>query len=114
MALMLTTIFCSDMEKSLAFYRDLLELPLVDTIRENGRHISFLGSKEGTKLELIVGAGAPKPSESISIGIAPSDIQKILQIYQGPVEGPISPNPHLTFWFLQDPDGYRVQLLQTT
>lgn len=113
MPFLLTTMNVSDMEKSLAFYRDLLGLPVAGQIGAEGDafRISFLGDAEGTRLELVQGHGAPAPSEAISIGFSVENLQAVLDACRATAEGPISPNPHTTFWFVRDPDGYRVQLL---
>ena len=114
MKFVLTTMNVTDMEKSLAFYRDLLGMSVGGQIGAEGDafRITFLGEKDGTKLELIQGNGAPQPSESISIGFVPKDLQAVLDACKDTVVGPISPNPNTTFWFVRDPDGYRVQLME--
>ena len=113
MPFVLTTMNVSDLDRSLTFYRDLLGLPVAGQIGEAGDafRIAFLGDAQGTRLELIQGHGAPQPSETISVGIVPRDLQAALEACRDTAQGPISPNPYTTFWFVRDPDGYRVQLL---
>ncbi len=113
MPFVLTTINVSDLDRSLIFYCDLLGLPVTGQVGEAGDafRIAFLGDARGTRLELIQGHGAPQPSEAISVGIVPRDLEAALEACNDTVQGPVSPNPHTTFWFVCDPDGYRVQLL---
>lgn len=113
MPFVLTTINVSDLDRSLIFYCDLLGLPVTGQVGEAGDafRIAFLGDAWGTRLELIQGHGAPQPSEAISVGIVPRDLEAALEACNDTVQGPVSPNPHTTFWFVRDPDGYRVQLL---
>lgn len=107
----LTTLWVSDLEKSLTFYRDLLGLPLLNQFQAGPNRIAMLGEAEGTHLELIEGKTIPDPSLSVSIGFAPKDLSAVLAACAGEAEGPISPNPNTTFWFVGDPDGYRIQLV---
>ena len=107
----LTTMFVSDIERSLAFYRDLLGLPLLEETQAGPNRIAFLGREGDVRLELIQGAVPPAPSESLSVGVVPADLPRALDACTGSAEGPLSPAPGITFWFVRDPDGYRVQLL---
>ena len=113
MPCVLPTINGSALDSRLNFYRDLLGLPVAGQVGEAGDafRIAFLGDARGTRLELIQGHGAPQPSEAISVGIVPRDLEAALEACSDTVQGPVSPNPHTTFWFVRDPDGYRVQLL---
>lgn len=114
MNFLLTTIYVSDMDCSLSFYCDLLGLPLIHRFQAGNNQIAMLGEENSTHLELICGNISPKPSSSMFIGIAPSDLPKVKSVCCDTLEGPICPNPDTTFWFVNDPDGYRIQLLETT
>ena len=50
-----TTIRVRDLDKSLAFYHDLLGLPMQERFGPPGHEIAMLGPREGTKLELLCG-----------------------------------------------------------
>ena len=110
-----TTFKITDMTKSLEFYRDILELPVAGEINAGPRKITFLGEQENA-LELIEGEGCPEnPGEGVSIGIVYDDLEKMIEKIKGlgiNVIGPVSPNPHLRFFFVKDPDGYTVQLCE--
>lgn len=111
-----TTLQVSDLDQSLAFYRNLLDLPMVERFQGNGNEIAMLGDADGTHLELLCKPGekVESPGQGVSVGFAFDDLDAMAdkltaQGYQ--VSPPISPNPHLTFRFVADPDGYMVQLV---
>jgi lactoylglutathione lyase len=113
-----TTIQVSDLDRSLAFYQDLLGLPLLERFHGVGNEIAMLGETDGTHLELIVKEGAPlpaQPGQGLSLGFGPEDIGAVLAQLQGAgltVSPPVSPNPTMKFYFVPDPDGYVIQLVE--
>lgn len=117
MTFLWTTIQVADLDRSLAFYHDLLGLPLQERFQGTGREIAMLGTAEGTKLELICGGNPPPvpPAPGLSLGLGPENMAQQLERlrqagYSIPV--PVSPNPSLRFYFIPDPDGYTVQLVE--
>ena len=112
-----TTIRVRDLDKSLAFYHDLLGLPLQERFGPPGHEIAMLGPEEGTKLELLCeDQPLPEsPAPCLSMGFAPENMAQLLADLEKagrPVSPPMSPNPTLRFYFMQDPDGYTVQLVE--
>ena len=94
-----TTIHVRDLDQSLAFYHDLLGLPIQERFGPPGHEIAMLGPEEGTRLELIGGGEIPEhPPPPLEARAIPTR--------------PMSPNPALQFYFLEDPDGYTVQLVE--
>ena len=57
-----TTIHVRDLDQSLAFYHDLLGLPIQERFGPPGHEIAMLGPEEGTRLELIGGGEIPEPT----------------------------------------------------
>ena len=111
-----TTIRVRDLDQSLAFYHDLLGLPIQERFGPPGHEIAMLGPEEGTRLELIAaGEDLPSPpAPTLSLGFAPEDMGQLLAALEArdiPTR-PMSPNPSLQFYFLDDPDGYTVQLVE--
>ncbi len=114
-----TTINVRDLEASLAFYRDLLGLPVKRRFAAGeGREIAFLGEGE-TQVELIAGnpGGQSRFGNDISLGfVVPrtlEDFQELLTARGIQVEaGPIQPNPQIRFSYIRDPDGLRIQLVE--
>ncbi len=112
-----TTIRVSDLDRSLAFYHDLLGLPLCERFFGTGNEIAMLGDPQGTKLELLCVPGPmPEiPGQALSLGLAPQDMDGLLAKLRAEgveISPPISPNPNLLFHLLKDPDGYTVQLVK--
>ena len=112
-----TTIHVADIEKSLAFYNGLLGLPVAGRMGVPGHEIVMLGPDEGTKLELIsTGEPAPEhPGQGVSMGFTPDNMGELLDKLAAAgvaIPAPMSPNPTLRFYFIQDPDGYTIQLVE--
>jgi lactoylglutathione lyase len=112
------TITVKDMEKSLAFYRDIVGLPVVRRLSGGlGPEIAFLGAGE-TKVELIhdTGQAADHP-KGISLGFAVESLDAMIAFLeeQGiPIAGgPYQPSPHIRFIFVKDPDGVTVQFAES-
>jgi len=109
------TISVKDLEASLAFYQDVVGLEIVRRMAAGpGREIVFLGSG-GTEVELISGGGEVSPGAGISMGFAAESLEDTMALLREKgyeVEGDIvSPNPQTRFFFVKDPDGYRVQFI---
>lgn len=105
-----TTLYVNDLDRSLSFYRDFLKLPLLRRM-EAPMKIAFLGEGD-TAIELIEGAACP--AESISLGFAVSDLEDLHASLQDKhaLSEIIRPNAQVGFFFLTDPDGYRIQLVE--
>lgn len=112
------TVHVRDMKASLAFYCDLLGLPLQRRINPNpGVDIAFLGSGE-TEVELYLDREGGKGGfgEGISLGFEVESLEEaVAKLGRAGVSvhsGPFQPGPDLRFLFVQDPDGLLVQLVQ--
>ena len=112
-----TTLRVSDLDRSLAFYHELLGLPIQERFGPPGHEIAMLGPENGTHLELLTSPDPlPEvPAPGLSLGFRPENIAALLASLQKagvPIPPPMSPNPSLKFYFLHDPDGYTVQLVE--
>ncbi|MGF7146184.1 lactoylglutathione lyase [Anaerotaenia torta] len=112
------TLHVGNFEKSMQFYHEILGLPVNSRHGGNGVEIAMLGEEGQAKIELLY---SPENSEKhlqsdISIGIAVKSLEEAMDYLsskQIPIlRGPIAPNPHTRFLFIQDPDGYEVQLVE--
>lgn len=107
MAFAHTTLHVTDLERSVGFYQRL-GLPIA---RRLGDRIAFLGAGE-TLLELIGDGKGPVDYPCISIGFTSPDAAALAKELDEKLVGPISPGPGVEFYFVKDPDGFTVQILQ--
>lgn len=113
-----TTLTVTDMEESLKFYNGILGLPLERRFNAGPEtEICFLGDGE-TQIELISDTEL-KPecmAEGISMGFEIDSIDDMIQLLsKHEVEihsGPFQPNPHIRFFYVRDPDGFRIQFVE--
>ncbi len=110
-----------DMDATVAFYRDLLGLKIVRSMQAGpNREIVFLGEgKPGeTLLELITSNNARDLAHSttISLGFPVKDLDAAMQCVEKmelPIySGPVQPNPKTSFFFVLDPNGVKIQLIE--
>lgn len=112
-----TTLHVADFEKSLAFYRELIGLPVASRVSYGPVSIAMLGPEEAPKIELIHEEGALcGQGQGVTIGFETDSLARataLLEEHGFPLKaGPVSPNPHIRFSFFSDPDGYEVQLVE--
>ena len=118
MKFMWTTLPVSDMEKSLAFYSGLMGLGPIARMGSSAHQVVMLGENGCTKLELIYEPGKTipeNPGGTVSMGYAPENLDEFMaKVAEAgiPAIGPISPTPDIRFFFIKDPDGYTVQLVE--
>lgn len=78
----------------------------------------MLGEEEGTHLELLQGVDEVKNAKGVGVstGFLVSDAKEMAGVLAKEtnceVMGPVSPGPGSVFYFVSDPDGYQVQLVQ--
>lgn len=112
-----TTLLVKDMDVSLRFYQEIVGLCVNRRFQgADGAEYAFLGDGE-TKLELISNPNGPEPSYGmeVSIGFDEPYLSEKLRFVRErglPVEGPFSPNPNISFFFVKDPSGIRVQFVE--
>lgn len=111
------TLRVRDLEASLQFYHRILGLPVERQFDSRGRQIVMLGQEGQPKIELIQGSEAAlKPECGVSVGFEVASLEDAIEELNShgiPVaRGPVSPNPHLRFFYVLDPDGFEVQLAQ--
>jgi Lactoylglutathione lyase and related lyases len=111
------TISVKDLEESLKFYRDLLNLPVNRRFSSGAdSEIAFLGIGE-TEVELIYN-GSKKDiaiGQDISIGFEVPSIEDMMTFLQQngySISDVWQPNPSTKFFFVNDPNGVRVQFIE--
>lgn len=119
-----TMIRVSDLERSVKFYRDALELDIKDQYVFDGFSLTYLANKEtGFELELTHNHDQSEPYElgngyghlAVSVDDIESAHQRIknLGIEAGDIKTFDHQQKHLaTFFFITDPDGYKIEFLQ--
>ncbi|KHS58572.1 MULTISPECIES: VOC family protein [Terrisporobacter] len=111
-----TTIQVTNLDNSLKFYKDLLGMKISRVIEGGNHQIVMLGEDDDAKIELIPISTASKENlgNGVSIGIAFKQLDDLVEKIKSkniPVVGPITPMPDIRFFFVNDPDGYTIQLL---
>lgn len=114
-----TTLSVSDMEASLSFYSEKLGLPVRSGFTAgDGTRITFLGSEGGAAVELIQRGPLPdRPrGAGISMGFRTGSLeQSMVELANAGVpvvRGPITAGGGVRFFFVIDPDGYEVQIVE--
>lgn len=115
-----TTIYVKDIDESITFYSDLLELQMLKRFPAGpGIEIAFMGngSNNETLVEFLVDSNNSTVShgESISLGFAVDSVDAMLDkvksknipVHNGPVETPSS-----RFFTIKDPNGVNLQFFQ--
>ena len=113
-----TTISVKDLDASVAFYRDILHLPVTRRFAAGpGMEITFLG-EGNTQIELIKYPGEPVAvGKGISLGFVVDSLDEALSLMaQKGIEiesGPFEHNPRIKFFYILDPNKVRIQISQT-
>ena len=114
-----TTLAVSDMEDSLAFYSGILGLPIRSRFRTGeGAEIVFLGSATGAAVELIQRLPLPERPRGagISLGFHTGSLdQAMMELANAGipvVRGPVTAGGGTRFFYILDPDGYEIQIVE--
>lgn len=112
------TLQVKNLEDSLSFYHDTLGLPVNSRHSGNGIEMVMLGEEKQPLIELLCNKHAVKESfqSDISVGIKVKNLEDTIEYLKSKqisvLRGPIEPAPGTRFLFIQDPDGYEVQLVE--
>ncbi|MFA5527218.1 MAG: VOC family protein [Peptostreptococcales bacterium] len=111
------TLKITNLEKSLHFYTQLLGLSIAAEFRSSDTQFIMLGEADESKVELIYEPGSivHNPGNGVSIGLEADHLDQLIDELEEngyKTVGPISPNPKIRFFFVNDPDGYTVQLVE--
>ena len=113
-----TTVTVKNMEESVKFYTEVLGLK-VDRRYKAGpdMELAFLGDGE-TKLELICNEKISEVTigKDISVGFEVESANDMMDYLKEKginiIAGPFQPNPHIKFFYILDPNGLKVQLVE--
>ena len=111
------TLKVKDLDKSLYFYTELLGIDIASKFGTPNHQIVMMGEPDKTMIELIFDPDSKDiiSGNGVSIGLEFSDVDKLISILKGngyTISGPVSPNPQMRFFFVNDPDGYTIQLIE--
>lgn len=107
------TIFTANLDASVQFYQTVIGL---DIAGRNGPSIVFLRDPADTvSIELVENPEQPYSGGGLFVGFSVDDLEAVRTqaekdgLHPSPV---VSPEPGVTFFFLDDPNGVKVQLIQ--
>ncbi len=113
-----TTLYVKDMEASLRFYQEVVGLSINRRFASTpGMEIVFLGEGD-TEVELICSDQKKDISvgQDISLGFLVDSVDRMMEVVteKGYVisGGPFQPNPHVKFFYVQDPTGWKIQFVE--
>lgn len=112
------TLTVRDLDTSIRFYSEVVGLP-IDRRAPAGpdAELAFLGAGE-TKVELICDKNRTDVivGNAVSVGFqvenAPETLERMRSSGIPVVSEIIQPNPHVRFFYVADPDGFRVQFVE--
>lgn len=113
-----TTLRISNMEKSLHFYNEILGLPVSSKHGGYGKEIVMLGGENQPKIELLhEDNGEPlKPEAGISVGFFVDSLEEVIEKLDSAgikASEIVAPTPQMRFLFIEDPDGFVIQLVES-
>ncbi|SET40839.1 lactoylglutathione lyase [Natronincola peptidivorans] len=113
-----STLRVKSMDESLKFYEEIVGLTLDKRFKAGpSMEIAFLGDGD-TKIELICDENSNDVNvgTDISWGFEVKSVDEMMNFVKGKgiaVEsGPFQPNPHIKFFYIVDPNGLRIQLVE--
>jgi lactoylglutathione lyase len=113
-----STLRVKNLDESIEFYREIVGLEVENRFTGGaGTEIAFLGAGE-TKIELICDGKDRETNvgDDISWGFDVSSLERSLELVKekgiAVDSGPMQPNPHIRFFFVRDPNGMRIQLVE--
>ncbi len=113
------TLTVNNMEESLKFYQEIAGLTVDRRFNAGpGIEIAFLGDGE-TKVELICNKAVEKViiGQDISLGFEVKSVDEMMAFVREKGlaihSGPIQPNPHTRFFFILDPNGLKIQFVES-
>ena len=112
-----TTIIVSDIDKSIQFYEEVSGLTIRNKFSAGSKTLAFLSDKDGdTQIELIQDENEKTYSGSgISIGFEVENVEEYMEKLNSmgyKTTDMISPNPKTKFFYVNDPDGLKIQLIE--
>lgn len=113
-----STITVKDLDESLKFYNEVIGLNINRRFNISPEvEIAFLGDGE-TKIELVCNKELKEVNfgQNISLGFEVKSVDEMINFVKEKgidiESGPFSPNPNIKFFYILDPNGLKIQLVQ--
>ena len=112
-----STLRVNNLDESIQFYTDVIELEVINRFKAGPLEIAFLGRGE-TKIELICTDESCKTNtgNDISWGFEVKSIDQTFALVKEKgieIESePFQPNAHVRYFFIKDPNGMRIQIVE--
>lgn len=111
------TLRVKNLEESIKFYNELLNLEIASKFETDSSKIAMLGEKNGSKIELIEDENIiiENPGNGVSIGIGVKDFEKKIKELKEKninVSDIVEPMENIKFCFIKDPNNYTVQIVE--
>ena len=114
-----STVMVNNMEESIRFYQEVVGLSLCRRVQpQPGVEIAFFGDDSETQLELIYNEANNKVNigQDISLGFEVKSVNEKMESLKrmgiAIHSGPYRPNPYVKFFYVMDPNGLKVQLVE--
>lgn len=114
------TIHVRDLEESVHFYETVIGMRQARRFPA-GPHTEIAFMEDGpAEIELICdkAAKASEYGEGLSLGLSVDNLDEALKHMEElgvkVVSGPFQPNPSTRFFFIQDPDGVNLEIIEQT
>lgn len=118
MKFIFATINVKDLEESIRFYENVMGMKVKNRFL-SGPNIEIAFLEDGAaEVELICNKAVKLPvhGESLSLGFAVEDLDRAMTDMKAQgieiVAGPFQPNPKTRFFFIKDPDGVRLEIIE--
>lgn len=112
------TLHVKDLEKSMKFYQEIVNLSIVRKFEARpGINICFMGEGE-TQIELIedIKEEESNRSRNFSLGFEVNSVDQMMEFIKNrglTIEsGPFQPNPNTKFFYVLDPDEFKIQFVE--
>ncbi len=114
-----STINVKNLEETISFYKEVIGLSLMRRFPAGPKtEIAFMGDGQCTEVEFICDEDHKDPSfgPDISWGFLVDSVDEMLEVAKERkievLSEIISPNPNVKFFFIKDPNGLKVQLVE--
>lgn len=112
------TISVKDMDESLKFYQGLLGLNIHEKFISGDSEIAMLGEADKPKVELICNMvdRAAARTAGLSVGFLTDSLDDAIGYMKknniSIKKGPFSPSPSVSFFYIEDPNGVEIQIVE--